>query len=68
MAAPPPAAGEGEAKPPGDDLADLTMYINKTTDESLESTRRMVALAEASKEAGKSKVHYGQKLKSTQTK
>lgn len=33
-------------------MADLTMYINKTTDESLESTRRMVALAEASKEAG----------------
>ena len=53
MAAPPPAGGEaGEAKPPGDDLADLTMYINKTTDESLESIRRMVALAEASKEAG----------------
>ena len=53
MAAPPPAGGEaGEAKPPGDDLADLTMYINKTTDESLESARRMVALAEASKEAG----------------
>jgi len=55
MAAPAAAgAGEagGEAKPAGDDLADLTMYINKTTDESLESTRRMVALAEASKEAG----------------
>ena len=31
---------------------ELVMDINKTTDESLESTRRVVALAEASKEAG----------------
>jgi synaptosomal-associated protein 25 len=43
-----------EAAPerPGDDLADLTAFMNKVTDESLESTRRMVALAEESKEAG----------------
>lgn len=34
------------------DLADLQLQANQVTDESLESTRRMLALAEESKDAG----------------
>ena len=41
------AAGENgvgeDGAQPGDDLADLTAHMNRVTDESLESRRRMVS-------------------------
>ena len=37
---------------PNEDLANLQINMNRITDESLDSTRRMLQLAEESKEAG----------------
>ncbi|XP_063707412.1 synaptosomal-associated protein 25 isoform X4 [Culicoides brevitarsis] len=45
----PPAAGP---EPPKTELQELQMKANEVTDNSLESTRRMLALCEESKEAG----------------
>ncbi|KAK3923909.1 Synaptosomal-associated protein 25 [Frankliniella fusca] len=50
MPAPAPAAApEG---PPRTELQELQLKAGQVTDESLESTRRMLALCEESKEAG----------------
>ncbi|KAH0568759.1 Synaptosomal-associated protein 25 [Cotesia glomerata] len=47
------AAGPAEgAGPPRTELQELQLKADQTTDESLESTRRMLALCEESKEAG----------------
>ncbi|CAG7830438.1 unnamed protein product [Allacma fusca] len=48
MPAPPPLDQDGR----GSELAELQLRANATTDESLESTRRMLTLCEESKEAG----------------
>lgn len=42
----------GDVPDPQDDLESLQIQMNQTTDESLESTRRMMNLCEESKEAG----------------
>jgi len=45
-------AAPAEPAPPKTELQELQMKANQVTDESLESTRRMLALCEESKEAG----------------
>ncbi|XP_076392767.1 synaptosomal-associated protein 25kDa isoform X8 [Megachile rotundata] len=52
MPAPTSAAGAVEGGPPRTELQELQLKADQTTDESLESTRRMLALCEESKEAG----------------
>ncbi|KOC66658.1 Synaptosomal-associated protein 25 [Habropoda laboriosa] len=51
MPAPTSAAGTVEG-PPRTELQELQLKADQTTDESLESTRRMLSLCEESKEAG----------------
>ncbi|KYM76565.1 Synaptosomal-associated protein 25 [Atta colombica] len=46
MPAPTSAAGAAEGGPPRTELQELQLKAGQTTDESLESTRRMLALCE----------------------
>ncbi|XP_014205902.1 synaptosomal-associated protein 25 isoform X1 [Copidosoma floridanum] len=48
----PTSAAAAEPAPPRTELQELQFKADQTTDESLESTRRMLALCEESKEAG----------------
>lgn len=45
-------AADSNNNPQGSELAELQFKANKTTDDSLESTRRMLQLCDESKEAG----------------
>ncbi|KAL2725447.1 synaptosomal-associated protein 25 isoform X1 [Vespula squamosa] len=46
MPAPTSTAGAAESGPPRTELQELQLKADQTTDESLESTRRMLALCE----------------------
>ncbi|KAH0947918.1 hypothetical protein HN011_011701, partial [Eciton burchellii] len=52
MPAPTSAAGAAEGGPPRTELQELQLKADQTTDESLESTRRMLALCEETEEIG----------------
>ncbi|XP_023288750.1 synaptosomal-associated protein 25-like isoform X2 [Orussus abietinus] len=52
MPAPTSAAGPTEGGPPRTELQELQLKAGQATDESLESTRRMLALCEESHEVG----------------
>lgn len=65
--APPPAEPQQDEGPPLTELESLQLKANQVTDESLESTRRMISLCEDSRGAGAKTIemleHQGEQLR-----